>query len=177
MDGSSISYAVSTGVVSGVLSAALLWLVGYLWFNVCTPWLDNRLYKGVLLDGKWQGARNAYREKETDGNIERELIHRLELLLELEQHGYKISGIFRAKAIDPENRDVYENLYKISGHVSDNFVILEYTPVSRKRAGLGTFVLNVKNGGRRMHGSISFVEEGDMEVESLRGVILNRIEE
>ena len=159
------------GILSGVFTATILLVAGKYYRRLFIPWYENRLYKGVVLDGKWEGTRTRFSGSEN--TKEKKILDKLEILLELTQSGYKICGLFRAKSTFSQG-EIYENLYNITGRISDNYVVLEYIPLSRKRTGLGTFVLHVKNGGRRMEGSISFVEEGEMEVTSLEGAILNR---
>lgn len=98
--------------------------------------------------------------------------------MELTQKGYKVDGVFTAKSTFYKNgvkkEEEHSNLYKLRGHISDHYVVMEYSPLSRKRTGLGAFVLEVKEGGKKMQGSISFVEELDMEVSSFGNIILHR---
>ena len=101
----------------------------------------------------------------------------LRLQLDLQQSGYDLSGIFSAQSIHAESASTekYENIYKIKGCVHENYALFEYHPLSRKRTGLGTFLMEVKNGGKVMKGNITFLEEGDMEIFTLQDVLLNRV--
>ena len=42
---------------------------------------------------------------------------------------------------------------------------------------MGTFLMEVKNGGKILKGNITFLEEGDMEIVTFQNAILNRISE
>lgn len=166
MDPSTVSGSIGIGVVTGVLSAALIWLVSHTWLTAVSPWFENLSYRGVLIDGKWRSEQLSF---DIDhGN-------RLEILLELTQSGYKVSGIFRARTVHPGDVPDYENLYQLSGEIRDNNVVLNYCASSRRRVGLGALVLQVKDGGKGLRGSISFVEESDLGVESVSEVHLRRV--
>lgn len=167
------------GTASGVITSLIVYLIYKLKQHIFDPWLENRLYKGVILEGVWNGTRVTPKSHE---KTVLNLCDELSLHLELKQRGYDISGIFSAESRfakskegdDHEQASKYINLYNIKGHVHDSYVVLEYCPISRKRTGLGTFVMQVKDGGKIMQGSISFVEEGNMEVMSLDGATLFR---
>jgi hypothetical protein len=169
-------YDIGVGVLSGCLTSALLFLLYKIKVYGIEPWLENRLYKGVILEGSWAGRRIAgFQGKGDSAKVE----HSLDIHMELKQSGYKVTGLFNAESTitrPGKEPDKYTNFYKISGHINDNYLVIEYCPVSRKRTGLGAFVLQVKNGGKVMVGSISFVEETDMEVTTLQGAILNRVD-
>lgn len=144
--------------------------------TIFNPWFEARLYKGVILEGNWIGQKIAHYNcpvHPNSGTIHDEL----NIQMELHQRGYRINGIFIAESINAQNNQSrkYNNVYKIKGHIHDNFVILEYHPSSRKRTGLGAFILEVKNGGKKLEGTISFVSEGNMEIATIDGAILKRI--
>lgn len=147
------------GVLSGVLTSALIFLVRKIYLRVFLPWYEDRLYKGVQLDGKWEGETNDFK-----------------FLFELVQNGYRIKGLFGVEVKSSKPEDQYENLYKIKGHISDNYVVLEYWTMSRKRTGLGSFLLRVQDGGKKLMGSVVFVEEGEMDVNNITELVLRRKE-
>jgi hypothetical protein len=53
MDPASIEGAIIWGVVAGLLTSALLFLVGVIFSKVVLPWYENLVYKGVDLRSVW----------------------------------------------------------------------------------------------------------------------------
>jgi hypothetical protein len=162
------------GIVSGLTTSLILFFCIVIRNKVINPWWENRLYKGIVLEGTWIGRRVAHHKIKDD---EKFIHDELNIQLELEQTGYSLRGIFSAESItaDKNGKDRYKNIYKIKGHVHDNYMVIEYHPLSRKRVGFGTFLMEVKNGGNNMVGNITFLEEGDMEIVTLEGAVLNRL--
>lgn len=140
------SLAIVVGVVSGVLTAGLLWLLKQIYTNVFTPWLDILLYRGVDISGSWQAVR-----KIPESNFE------MTILMNLKQKAYKIQGTFQAKSI--QNETEYLNQYFIKGKIIDNYLIIDYTPLTKTRIGLGNFILRVEHGGTRLRGAASYIAE------------------
>ena len=61
--------------------------------------------------------------------------------------------------------------------IQDNFVVLEYYPFSRKRVGIGTFLLEVREGGKKLVGHATFVSEGAMNIVTMQDITLDRVSE
>lgn len=167
------------GVVSGLVTALLLFVWYVLIKHAINPWWENRLYKGVVLSGTWRGRRVAHhkiKEKNEEDEPTNTIHEELNIQMELEQSGYNLKGIFTAESLmaDKSRKEKYTNIYKIKGHVHDNYVTLEYHPLSPKRTGMGTFLMEVKNGGKNLRGNITFLEEEDMEIVTLEDALLNR---
>ena len=165
------------GVLSGVITSAILFLLFLLKEKVFNPWLENRLYKGVMLDGSWTGKRS---RSLASVNPKTASTHELNIQMDLKQSGYKIQGIFSADSgitIQKDKTRQYSNVYRIHGHIQDNFVVLEYYPFSRKRVGIGTFLLEVREGGKKLVGHATFVSEGAMNIETMQDITLDRVSE
>lgn len=89
--------------------------------------------------------------------------------LDIQQNGYILSGDFSATTtltVNGKKEKPFESFYRLKGHMVNNYVVLEYFPRSRRRTGLGTFVLEMKEGGQILAGEMSFIEVGHMEIAS-----------
>jgi len=164
------------GLAIGVGSSFLTLFCLFIWKTGIEPWVERLSFDGIDLSGIWV-AKGVSHEETTDG---KKLTHNeLNLQLDLTQKGRCISGIFQARSViaQGKEKEKYENVYELKGKAYANYVILEYHPLSRKRAGLGTFLMEVKSGGGNMIGDITFVEEGRMHIFTLREVLLNRVQQ
>jgi hypothetical protein len=138
--------------------------------------LERYFYNSVLIDGTWNGVKE-YISKLPSGE-KKQVRH---FTLNVQQQGNKISGTFYARSeykdaagnID-KTREEYSNQYKVSGEIKDNYLILNYSPLSKNRTGLGSFVLKITHGGTKLNGSIAFLAEGTENIQSISDIILNR---
>jgi hypothetical protein len=145
--------------------------------EIFDPWLENRLYKGVILSGKWEGGVPSEIAKDKNGKS----LPFIKMVLELNQHGYGMSGLFNTEAYTYKNKEgevssTYKNFYRIKGTVSNNIARFEYSPISKKRTGLGFFMLEVQAGGNMMSGHALFLAEENNQISNFERVKLERIE-
>lgn len=165
---------VGIGIASGVLTSLVLFIFYTVKVRQFEPWLENRLYKGVLLSGKWSGCVNSNTAVDSSGKP----LPSFKFDFELSQNGYSVSGFFNAETIHyGQSNEVtrrYSNFYKIKGTIRNNFAVIEYTPVSRRRTGLGVFIFEVKNGGQSLVGDCIYLVESNTEIEMLESVKVTR---
>ncbi len=171
--------AIFVGVFSGCLTALLIWIIRKIFINIFSPWLEQRLYKGVLLDGTWNATVN-FEDTRKDGSI---FQSQKDLTLNLHQKGNKVNGNFYArskKRVKTNDNSEgpwreYANQYTVEGAVNDNYVTLNYQVLSRHRTGQGAFVLKITHGGTKLKGGISFIGEGEWEfVTTIEKIIFER---
>jgi len=160
-----IIYAILIGVLSGVITAIMIWVIREIFIKIITPWFEQIVYKGVLLDGAWSTVINS---KNVIGDKKRRV-----LKLDIIQKGNRITGAFYALSeyFDKNGNCVedkkYENHYYINGSIKNNYLVLNYEATSKNRTGLGTLALQITTGGNKMSGGILFVAEGSIETISV----------
>ncbi len=184
-----IIFAIKTGVISGIFTAATLWIIRQLILKVVSPKLEQYFYKGVILDGTWNAVvknksfNQVIKVVNVDQSITNHPVQQQEknLTINLRQKGTKITGTFYAKTETKKIQDnkekiekEYANQYKLEGHVADNFIILNYKALSRNRTGLGSLVLQITHGGTKLRGGISFIGEGGEYIQTINEVIFER---
>lgn len=147
------------GVVAGVLTAWLLWVLNWFIQNGAIPWYQAKVYKGVDVSGDWHGS---IVEGDTTYSFE----------LSIQQKGPVISGIFAAvdKYPDRESRRIFQ----VTGETLSNHAILRYSPVSQRVWGGGTFLLQVFDGGGTLRGVQSYIKTSTGLVQANNGVALKR---
>ena len=72
-----------------------------------------------------------------------------------------------------ENKDKF-SYYKYTGFIKDNYIILTYIPKSKKCIGLGSLVLNVREGGMNLKGDLCGTALSNMNILHLDGLDFNR---
>ena len=155
-----VAQAITTGVLSGVLSATILWIFHKFFVNVFSPWLESKLYRGVIISGTWTAC---YKSGEH---------YKVDMTMRIRQKAYTLFGTFEAKTTQVEQE--YINQYSLKGRIADNYAMLEYSPLSRSRIGLGTFVLRVTKGGKQLKGSTAFLGENNGDIGALEDVLFEK---
>ncbi len=155
-----ISQTIILGVVSGVITSAILWCIVIFFKKVITPWYEQRIYKGVNISGAWSSVKQNDHWK-------------LEIFLNLKQKAYLVTGSLQAKTTFPGIE--YTNYYKVSGKIFDNHLLITYSAQPVNRTGVGSFLLRVAHGGTELRGSAAYIADGNLdEITSLNELKFNR---
>ena len=139
--------AIGLGVVSGVLSSALILLLAVLIRRVLIPWFRSLIYSGVDVSGEWHCIDPLMAQ---------------EITVHLNQDADSVSGTatFTWNHDDPDESclDEFETVrtFHVSGKIRDRFLQLMLTHVDRKRIGVNSYLLEVCGDGRRMRGLFTF---------------------
>jgi hypothetical protein len=175
-----LGLSIFLGVISGVITSLVVWFFyKIIYLKVYLPWQQERVYDGPNMEGGWSGGFILKQIHESERPGQR---HEFEAHIDMEinitnQQGHSITGFFHARSyqkISGEEKDSYTNDYMIQGNVIGNYILLTYNPASKKRMGLGSFVLEIKDGGKRLEGGSTFVNEEDMLVATLDHIKLIR---
>ncbi len=147
--------ALVLGVLAGLLTTIVV-AAAAAWFNkVLVPWHEDRVYRGVRIDGAWQ--------------VQLATVHQ-EGELTLEQHAFDVVGSLRLDGVGERTPDARE--YVVRGQVADRYVQL--TAVARKKQQFGTvaMLLHVSHGGGVMEGSFSYQSLTDNQLRTTRCISL-----
>lgn len=156
------SASILSGVIGGVITAILIWVIyGLLYKKIFLPWLENILYQGVFIRGRWQNKKS--KGKSTD---------LYEMIFEIEQNGYDIYGTFFAKSVDDATDT---NYYSFKGKIINNYLVGNYRVSSKEKLGLGTFLLKIDEGGLVLVGSIVFVDEVSMNISAFEDIKFTKL--
>jgi hypothetical protein len=152
LDPSSVSGAVFWGVLAGVITSTVLFVLSQLFFKVLIPWYETIVYKGVDLRGEWiaqnilsNGIQYNYR-------------------LVLEQKAHKLTGTMSiTKSISPDN---YVQGFKVSGSTWEGFVTLAMESDNRKSLSFATSLLQITDRGDSLVGHIIYRSSQNDRVDS-----------
>ncbi|HDY7777309.1 TPA: hypothetical protein RQK14_004195 [Vibrio vulnificus] len=124
------------GIVSSLMATALFIGLSEFVRKVVIPWGKDKLYNGVRIDGDW--IHDIEKSK-----------YKFEAQMSLSQWGNQVEGSYHHKV---SNRQ--EN-YKVSGTVSNQFVLLNFTPISDKRMDVAVSLLHIDEADD--HGKLELV--------------------
>jgi len=138
MDPASIEGAIVWGVVAGLLTSALLFLLGVIFSRVVLPWYENLVYKGVDLRGIWV--------REFDQHNAHYAVQ-----LSLDQSAHRVTGTGTFTKSGTGAGD-YVQFFTISGSTWEGFLILTMRSTNRKSLSFVAGLLKVKDRGNALVG-------------------------
>jgi hypothetical protein len=139
IDPSTIGGAVVWGIVSGIGTSVLLFLIGVFFSKVALPWYTELIYKGVDLQGIWTQQRDL-----GSGCS-------FSVQLALEQHAHKIRGNGTLTKTGTGASD-YVQFFSIEGSTWEGFIIINMRSTNRKSLSFCAGLLKVKGRGEFLDG-------------------------
>ena len=131
------------GIVTGILTTVVLFIVKVLWDSKLHPFLRELRYGGVKIDGRWEGNG-----EDPEGSWH------TDLLLILEQSAFDLVGTFNLKHKGAKNE--YELLFNVKGRIWEGYVVLNFTPIDRRVTSFATAMLKIDGGGVGLLGQIVY---------------------
>jgi hypothetical protein len=133
------------GVVSGIITAAIIHLLVLLFNKVLLPWYRQFVYRGVDIQGKWE-------ENLDFGNGNTQI-----MTIELSQEAHAIAGSITI--VKSTNKQITRTeMMLLKGTVKDRLFNGTIIPVDKKRVGISTILLEIIGDGTRMRGSASWYD-------------------
>jgi hypothetical protein len=152
-----LGISVTAGVIAGLLTSAIIFLAAYVWRDRFLPWIEDKTYQGIRVDGNW----SLVDKYDDDGKA---LFSQRETL-ELEQKAARLSG--RLILVPKEGVKLKTRTLKANGVVRDRFVIISCVPATRRNLGYQAFLGEISGDGAELRGQACFY---DIEKASLQCV-------
>lgn len=125
-----MAHEIAIGVVSGILTSLVIAVVVAFFNRVVIPWYRERIYRGVILDGKWNGSM-------TISSIT------YDLQLIINQKGTNIDGAFSARTQDP-NAPNKASMMNFRGEIKEGYALLNCYSIDRQDISFGSMMLKIR---------------------------------
>ncbi len=135
------------GIVTGILTTAILFVIRNLWITRIVPFITATRYQGVQIDGQWYGASD-------NQDPEKGAVFSNEAKLYIEQKAHELTGLFIFTFKD-ETKDATVE-FKVTGYIWEGYVTLNFTPKDRRVTSYGTALLKLHDGGGLLLGNWLF---------------------
>lgn len=150
-----ITISVFVGIFTGVISAILVAFSNNIYKTIVLPWFQSKVYRGVLLEGKWEG----YMEIDSI---------KWDMGLVIKQKGNKVSGTLTAKSID-SNAKKKETDMIFEGNIYDGYLIINCTSTDSHDISFGAMILKIKN--KKMTGQQIFRDLSESKYDVFRSKV------
>lgn len=149
--------SLGAGVVSGIITAILIFLSTAIFNKIVLPWYRDVVYKGVNLSGEWS---------ESDDTSSKLSVH-------LKQVGHQLNGIAAItiepvenaieNAVDGTSAKRVSNL-RFEGSTHDGYLVGHFKSTDRREVVFANVLLKVTHAGRRLRGVMTFREASTDEI-------------
>ena len=136
--------ALLLGIVSGLITTFLLWLINNYWVKTFTPWYEKRVYRGVIIQGTWHLVDETDDDKDADPWGQYEIIN-------LKQIAHRLKG--SATLVPKKGTDVGTIGLDVLGDISDRFVSLTLKSPTQSRLSYSVSLLEIVGDGNVLRGS------------------------
>lgn len=136
----SLSSNIIIGIVTGVLTTALLYLISRVFIEWVIPWYRSIKYSGIDISGVW--------ETEQEFELSREYS-----LLNLVQKAERLDGLWTISITENKSSHNEIKTYKVEGIIEDRFAILTAKNTDRRQIGISTILVEATGNGYELEGS------------------------
>jgi hypothetical protein len=151
---SDISSSIFIGVLSGIVTSLIIWLVVQVFKKVLLPSYQSITYQGLEISGTWIGLYVETTNPSTTDDPD--------LIISINQKGHIVDGTLIRNKIQDGTRDNKE--FVLKGTFRDGNLVLSYKPKDNTRLGLGAYVLMLTNDGQKFEGLAVFVGSNNRAV-------------
>jgi hypothetical protein len=141
----SLSSSIILGVISGVLTTSLVYLVVNIFNKIIIPWYKGIMYNGLDISGSWKEIHN-YKN-----------VMIQESTINVKQKAHQIKGeiILVKKGLDDDDDEelLEAKVFKFQGEFYDGFLNVSCWNKNKKQIGLHNYLLKVSLDGGMLNGS------------------------
>jgi hypothetical protein len=140
------------GIVSGLVTGGLIYVVAVLWRQILVPWYHERVYNGIKVAGTWRLTPD-------------EDFYQVETI-ELAQAADRLSG--RLILQPKEGQKAETRSLELTGSVRDGFVLFTCVSSMPGRLGFVAYLGQVCNDGSVLDGYAAYLDTGKSKLASTR---------
>lgn len=157
-----VSESIILGVVSGIATSLVIWVIVSVFKNTVIPWYQSVVYRGVDISGEWVGFWELGDFTNGLGRDKKNSAKDPDLQICLNQSGHIIKGALSVLKHPSGERDTKSFL--IEGVFKDGNLILTYQSKDRTRLGTGSSVMKLLRDGKLFKGKWLFINSVDGSV-------------
>ena len=124
------------GIVSGLVGSGMTLFIRSNWEKIIIPWFEERIYKGVHIEGRWQGE---VKYSDTDISL---------FVFDLKRNSHRVFGDMISKESG--------KTYKVDGEFRNMILTLTYTATLPTASDRGCFTFLLVRNGKELDGHGAF---------------------
>ena len=148
-----VSNSIIIGVLSGVLSTTLLFLLSKFTSQILIPWYQNLIYNGTNIGGVWYAQ--LYFD---DGS-------KAEYKLAIKQNATKLNATM-IYVYSQEGKSSEIKNFKLSGYIKERFIHLNGVNIDNRQIGIVSYLFEFIGNGNVLKGEYSCYDTSDCQINS-----------
>jgi hypothetical protein len=156
------------GIVTGIVTTALLYLVKIMWDEKISPFLASIRYQGVQVGGAWLSELNEAAPQADHPEVASgEVSYKANLFLI--QNAHEVQGTFVFKFNGPTNNFTLN--FQVKGQLWEGYLVLNFSPRDKRITSYATSLLKLHGGGVSLVGQYCFRDVNNESVIALPMVL------
>ena len=143
--------AFTIGVVSGLVTSVIIFVLQMGYVRVLRPWIEELLYRDLMIEGSWLGE---YPENED-----------LKETVQLVRKGHRVTGTITVTA----GPDV-GHVYTIEGSFKNLILTLSFAARDSRRLDRGTYTFQAQDNGRCLLGFSTFYQDHEDAIACMKSI-------
>jgi hypothetical protein len=152
------------GIVSGVLTTLLLWIIGRVTTGFIIPWFESLVYKGIDISGNWKSNVQLSPDN-----------YKVKLNIIVKQKGHRLTGDILAQYINTDSsQETRTRRLKFLGEITNNNIVITYKSATKEVSSLGVFLMKIILGGEKLKGTLVSQDQLSEGINSYKEIIWER---
>ena len=140
----SLTSNIIIGILTGILTTALLYLISKIFMDLVMPWYRSVKYTGIDVSSVW----------ETKQDFESSLEYSL---LNLSQRADKLNGLWTISITKNGSDENEIKTFTVEGEIEDRFALLTSKNTDKRQIGIGTMLIEAVGNGFELLGCENLV--------------------
>lgn len=141
------------GIITGVLTTAVLYLISRIFIDWVIPWYRSIKYVGIDVSGVWETKQQFKNSKEYS-------------LLNLYQKADRLNGLWTISITENGSDQNEIKTFDVEGSIEDRFALLTAKNTDRRQIGISTLLVEAVGNGFELEGCEIWYSVDSKEIKS-----------
>lgn len=149
----SLTSNIIIGILTGILTTALLYLISRMFIDWVLPWYRSVKYTGIDVSGVWETKQEFDSSKEYS-------------LLNLSQKADKLTGLWTISITQNGSDENEIKTFDVEGTIEDRFALLTSKNTDKRQIGIGTMLIEAVGNGFELNGCETWYSVDNKEIKA-----------
>ena len=149
----SLTSNIIIGILTGILTTALLYLISRMFLDWVMPWYRSVKYTGIDVSGVWET------KQDFESSVEYSLLN-------LTQRADKLKGLWTISITQNGSDENEIKTFNVEGSIEDRFALLTTKNTDRRQIGIGTMLIEAVGNGFELLGCETWYSVDNKEIKS-----------
>ncbi len=149
----SLTSNIIIGILTGILTTALLYLISRVFMDLVLPWYRSFKYTGIDVSGVWET------KQDFESTVEYSLLN-------LDQKADKLKGLWTISITQNGSDENEIKTFTVEGSIEDRFALLISKNTDQRQIGIGTMLIEAVGNGFELTGCETWYSVDNKEIKA-----------